>query len=222
MSKQKAFLFYYDWKETFDELTDEEAGKLTKYIIKLVNDEKFIIEDKVLKMCFIPIRATIERDKEKHSAYIDKQRTNGAKGGRPKKTQKTQRLLKEPKKADSVNESETANVNKNVNKNVGVEGKTNHINTNAINYLKEADTIDAVIKNHKLKDIEDLQKHLKIFHKNLTNTGDTYKEYTDYKKHFNSWLTKYKKYETELTEKKNLVVTSQLGNWESGKLPRRR
>tara|TARA_R110000803_G_scaffold206969_2_gene274595 strand:- start:2259 stop:2687 length:429 start_codon:yes stop_codon:yes gene_type:complete len=53
-------------------------------------------------MCFIPIKQTLKRDLKKYEVYIGKQRDNGAKGGRPKKTQITQRLNEEPKKADSV------------------------------------------------------------------------------------------------------------------------
>ena len=50
----------------------------------------------------------------KYDDYIDKQKFNGAKGGRPKKkdeTQITQPFFQEPKKADTVTDNVTATVN---------------------------------------------------------------------------------------------------------------
>jgi len=49
----------------------------------------------------------------KYEDYIDKQKFNGAKGGRPKKdeeTQITQPFFQEPKKADNVNDTDNDNV----------------------------------------------------------------------------------------------------------------
>ena len=99
---KKSFITYCEWQETFNELSDEEAGILIKHIFSYVNDENPETENKVVKMCFIPIKQTLKRDLKKYKVYIGKQRDNGAKGGRPKKTQKTQALNEKPKKADSV------------------------------------------------------------------------------------------------------------------------
>jgi len=99
---KKSFVCYCEWQETFEELDDAEAGKLIKHIFKYVNDENPKTDSKTVKLCFIPIKQTLKRDLKKYEVYIDKQRANGALGGRPKKTQKTQRLISKPKKADSV------------------------------------------------------------------------------------------------------------------------
>jgi hypothetical protein len=37
---KKAFVAYCDWLESFEELTDEEAGKLAKHLFRYVNDLK--------------------------------------------------------------------------------------------------------------------------------------------------------------------------------------
>jgi len=100
---KKSFIMYCEWLETFEELTDEEAGRLIKHIFNYVNDTNPEAPDKYTKMCFIPIKQALKRDLVKYDRYISKQKVNGAKGGRPKKTQITQPFISKPKKADNVN-----------------------------------------------------------------------------------------------------------------------
>ena len=108
---KKSFIAYCEWIETFEELDDAEAGKLAKHLFRYVNDLNPSTEDKTVKLCFIPIKQSLKRDLKKYDVYIDKQRENGAKGGRPKKTQKTQAFISKPKKADNVNVNDNDNVN---------------------------------------------------------------------------------------------------------------
>jgi hypothetical protein len=107
---KKAFVAYCDWLESFEELTDEEAGKLAKHLFRYVNDLNPEPPDKITKMCFIPIKQSLKRDLVKYEERADRARENGAKGGRPK-TQKTQSVISEPKKPDSVNVSVSVNDN---------------------------------------------------------------------------------------------------------------
>jgi hypothetical protein len=107
---KKSFVAYCDWLESFEELTDEEAGKLAKHLFRYVNDLNPEPPDKITKMCFIPIKQSLKRDLVKYEERADRARENGAKGGRPK-TQKTQLVISEPKKPDSV----SVNVNDSVN-----------------------------------------------------------------------------------------------------------
>jgi hypothetical protein len=101
---KKSFVAYCDWLESFEELTDEEAGKLAKHLFRYVNDLNPEPPDKITKMCFIPIKQSLKRDLVKYEERADRARENGAKGGRPK-TQKTQSVISEPKKPDSVSVS---------------------------------------------------------------------------------------------------------------------
>lgn len=119
---KKSFLAYCDWMESFEELSDEEAGKLVKHLFRYVNDLNPETDDKLIKLCFIPIKQSLKRDLKKYDNYIEKQRANGAKGGRPKKEiekpKKPKPFLEnptEPKKADSVNVSDSVIVNGKVN-----------------------------------------------------------------------------------------------------------
>jgi hypothetical protein len=109
---KKSFVAYCDWEETFEELSNEEAGKLVKHLFKYVNDKNPETSDKLTKMCFIPIKQSLKRDLKKYETYIEKQSVNGKKGGRPKNptlSEITQPLIEEPKKADSVSVSVSDN-----------------------------------------------------------------------------------------------------------------
>lgn len=97
---KKSFVAYCDWLESFEELTDEEAGRLAKHLFRYVNDLNPEPPDKITKMCFIPIKQSLKRDLVKYEERAERARLNGAKGGRPK-TQKTQSVISEPKKPDS-------------------------------------------------------------------------------------------------------------------------
>ena len=108
---KKSFIFYCDWKATFDELTDEQAGKLIKHLLSYVNDENPETSDPVTKIAFANMKTTLKRYLKKYEKYIEKQRVNGQKGGRPKKTQKTQPFFEKPKKADSVSVSDSEYTN---------------------------------------------------------------------------------------------------------------
>lgn len=115
MKDKKSFIAYCDWIEVFEELPDETAGKLIKHLFAYVNDQNPETDEPMVKLAFIQIKQALKRDLMKYENYIEKQRTNGSKGGRPKNPEKPKKpngLLEnptEPKKADSdsVNESDT-------------------------------------------------------------------------------------------------------------------
>jgi hypothetical protein len=112
---KKSFVAYCDWLESFEELSDEEAGKLVKHLFRYVSDLNPDAPDKLTKMMFIPIKQALKRDLKKYEGYIQKQVENGKKGGRPKKPTKPKKPKPfsenptEPKKADNVNDSVNVN-----------------------------------------------------------------------------------------------------------------
>ena len=116
---KKSFVAYCDWQETFEELSNEEAGKLVKHLFNYVNDKDPDASDKLTKMCFIPIKQSLKRDLKKYEGYIQKQSANGKKGGRPKNptlSEKTQPFIEKAKKADSVSVSDSVSDSVNVTK----------------------------------------------------------------------------------------------------------
>ena len=109
---KKSFILYCDQQGVFNQLPDEIAGKLIKHIFAYVNDENPICDDLLLSIAFEPIKLQLKRDLVKYDQYIDKQKVNGSKGGRPtkpKETQITQPFFNKPKKADNDNVNDSDN-----------------------------------------------------------------------------------------------------------------
>ena len=108
---KKSFILYCDLIHTVSHLNDEQAGRLLKHILSYVNDENPQSDDVITNLSFEPVKQALKRDLKKYEGYIEKQKANGKKGGRPRKTetQKTQPFLEKPKKADSVNDSDSVN-----------------------------------------------------------------------------------------------------------------
>ena len=62
---KKGFILYADQKELFDQLPNEKAGELIKFIFAYVNDENPITEDLLLNLAFTPIKQQFKRDLDK-------------------------------------------------------------------------------------------------------------------------------------------------------------
>tara|TARA_B110000902_G_scaffold120658_1_gene141440 strand:- start:169 stop:816 length:648 start_codon:yes stop_codon:yes gene_type:complete len=197
---KKSFVAYCDWQETFEELSDEEAGKLVKHLFNYVNDKNPETSDKLTKMCFIPIKQSLKRDLKKYEKYVHKQSVNGKKGGRPKNptlSQKTQPFIEKPKKADSVSVSVSDTV-------ITIEEKEDFFIKASSKYkmyaeqlFKDKVFIEALSRNQikdPNKDVckNTIHKYLKLFLSHL----DEYKHVHDNKKqfsaNFSNWLRKQK------------------------------
>lgn len=113
------FLLYKDFKSTIDILTDEQAGKLIKGVFSYVNGRiEPNFTDGMLIVAFNVLKAQLERDLVKYKVIVERNQTNGAKGGRPKNNPDEKEKPKkpsglngnpknpsEPKKADSDSDS---------------------------------------------------------------------------------------------------------------------
>lgn len=115
--EKASFLIYLDYQEQFELLTDEQAGRLIKAIIKYEKQGEIIELDGTTKMAFSFIKAQLDRDREKYQAKCKKNKENGAKGGRPRKNQKdiskTEWLNQKPKKPDKDKEKDKDKENDN-------------------------------------------------------------------------------------------------------------
>jgi hypothetical protein len=76
---KKGFVLYADQKLIFDDLTNDEAGKLIKHIFSYVNDENPILNDRFLDMAFKPIKLQLKRDLVKYQTVKDKNSANARK-----------------------------------------------------------------------------------------------------------------------------------------------
>jgi hypothetical protein len=106
---KKSFILYADLINIVSKLPKEKAGELFLHILEYVNDLDPVTDDLLLQIAFEPVKLSLKRDLKRYENYIEKQRENGLKGGRPLKseTQITQAFLEKPKKADSVSDSDS-------------------------------------------------------------------------------------------------------------------
>jgi len=119
---KKSFVLYCDTYDTLQHLSDEQLGKLTRMIFEYQISGITPETNNPLFIAFSFIKSSLDRDCVKYEERAERSRENGVKGGRPKKnqvgkkeTQKTQRVISEPKKpdSDSVSVSDSVNVSEN-------------------------------------------------------------------------------------------------------------
>lgn len=77
---KKSFLLYADQIHTFEELSDEEAGKLVKHLFRYVNDQDPVAPDKLTKIAFEPIKQQLKRDLVKWEEELAKKSESGVMG----------------------------------------------------------------------------------------------------------------------------------------------
>jgi len=121
---KKSFIAYADWKDTFDNLPNEVAGKLIKHIFAYVNDENPNSDDFVINAVFANIKNALKRDLDKWENQLEQRREAG------KKSAEQRALTKINERSNSFNENErnsTDSVNVNDNVNVSVSDNVNVI-----------------------------------------------------------------------------------------------
>jgi len=116
MQGKKSFVLYTDQREVFDELSDEDAGKLIKHIFAYVNDEDPITEDKLIKIAFLPIKTQLKRDLKIWDEKKSQRAEAGKKGGLAKASNATN-ILANPSDAKNHVAKLAVNANANVNVN---------------------------------------------------------------------------------------------------------
>ena len=89
---KKSFVAYCEWQETFDMLTDEEAGRLAKHLFAYVNDENPDTDDRLLRIAFEPIKLQLKRDLRKYEEKCGKNRENAQKRWEKARNEKYERM----------------------------------------------------------------------------------------------------------------------------------
>ena len=117
--KEQAFLFYQRWREQMKRLPDNERLQIYDAICDYAFENKESNLAYYLESILDNIRLTINENRAKQQAFIDKQKANGSKGGRPRKSVETEQnptkpmgYLENPEKPN-----ETTNKNKKENNN---------------------------------------------------------------------------------------------------------
>lgn len=81
---KKSFLMYSDWVTIFEQLEDDEAGKLIKHLFAYVNDRNPSLSDRMLNILFEPIKMQLKRDL-KSWEKTKKSKSDGGKMGNLKR-----------------------------------------------------------------------------------------------------------------------------------------
>lgn len=128
MAKDKrGFLMYADQKDLFEELSDEEAGRLIKHIMRYVNDENPEPPDRITKISFTPIKKQLKRDLNAYEEIKSKRAEYGRMGGLAKAKQTVANASISQAKASNTKQT-LANVADNDNVNDIVTVNDNEIN----------------------------------------------------------------------------------------------
>ena len=116
--EKKSFILYESYETQFGLLSLEQRGELITAIFAY---ERSGIPPEglspVVEMAFSFIRGALDRDREEYEEVSRRNSENGKKGGRPKKTEKTDPFSEKPKKAYNDNDNDNGNGNGNDNDN---------------------------------------------------------------------------------------------------------
>lgn len=107
---KKGFILYADQKALFEQLPNEKAGELIKFIMAYVNDENPVTDDLVINIAFTPIKQQLKRDLQKFE-QTKISRSEAGKAGANKRWQNisndSKRIEPIAKIADNVNVNDT-------------------------------------------------------------------------------------------------------------------
>ena len=110
---KKSFIAYSDWKSTFDELPNEDAGILIKHIFAYVNDENPQTDSVLIKAVFANIKSSLKRDLFRWESQLIQRSNAGKRSAEVRATKSNDRstTVNEPQRnpTDSVNVSVNVN-----------------------------------------------------------------------------------------------------------------
>jgi hypothetical protein len=108
---KKGFILYADQKAIFDQLPNDKAGELIKFILSYVNDENPETDDLIIKLAFTPIQQQLKRDLIKY----EETKENRSKAGKAGANKRWQNITED---SNRINDMAKIAVNDNVNVNV--------------------------------------------------------------------------------------------------------
>ena len=104
-----SFIMYQEQKEIFDTLSDNEAGKLIKAIFEYESTGQSPKLSKTLNLVFIPIKNSLDRNKEKYQKVVERNKRNIKKRWNKENTKNTTGKIgipKNTKNTDNDNDNE--------------------------------------------------------------------------------------------------------------------
>lgn len=108
---KNSIIVYRDWIDIFDDLTDEEAGKLIKHFFRYVNDLNPEVPDRLTGLMFKQIKSTLKRDLKKWEEKSEKNRENARLRWDKNNANACERKKRNAKNADSDSVSDSVSDN---------------------------------------------------------------------------------------------------------------
>ena len=191
MIGKKSFVLYTDQREVFEELSDEDAGKLIKHIFAYVNDENPETNDKFVRLAFLPIKTQLKRDLKIWDEKKHQRSEAGKKGGLAKASNATKSLAN-PSNATNSLANVAVNVNANVNdiyRDTNKELPVNEESHNAIfrKLWTSKIWLEATAMKNKAT-IEQVHMHLNDFRIECILKEELKVSEKDAKEHFINWI----------------------------------
>ena len=186
---KKGFLLYTDIKIVLDDLPDDVAGKLFKYIVDYCSDLDPQTDDLLLRTAFNPIKAQLKRDLEKYERKRLQQSEAGKRSAELRK-QRTSTDVKDrstnPTVNDNVNVSDSVNVKKDIYK--------RDSDSDILEWLNSEEYVMGFIRTLKMnkqlhRDKDQIRASTELFLNHLHQTDDLYKQKkAEYRRHFANWF----------------------------------
>lgn len=191
---KKSILVYADWIDKFEELEDDEAGRLIKHFFRYVNDLNPEYPDRTTKLMFIDIKNTLKRDlgkwEEKSPQRSEKARVAGLASAEARKlkkqldsTNELQVELNPTKSTVSVSVSVSDTVSESVNVNEKSISNSSFMET----LLKNEQWKESISSQFKIS-VEEVELKLKIFEKHLFDEQKFHPSMNEFTKHFKYWF----------------------------------
>lgn len=114
---KKSFILYADQKALFDQLPDDKAGELIKFILSYVNDDNPQTDDLIINLAFTPIKQQLKRDLQK----FEKTKESRSEAGKAGANKRWQNIANDSKRISSITKiavNDNVNVNDNVINNI--------------------------------------------------------------------------------------------------------
>lgn len=109
MADKKSFVFYDSWLPLFEEMDDQDAGKLIKAVCAYRHDPDAKPDNGYIGAMFQMIRKTIDADTEKYMEVCEKRAAYGKTGGLSKSKQKQAKGSKSKQKVANPDDKDKDN-----------------------------------------------------------------------------------------------------------------
>lgn len=165
---KNSFIVYYNYRETLEDLTNEQVGLLFRALFDYEIDRVEPDFSGELKMAFKFIKKDLDVNLLKYDNICERNRKNGQNGGAPIGNQNAKKQPKQPKQPDNDNEYDNDNIL--LSKKERKEDNIKNINNNAHARTTYDDIFEDFCVEPELKDVlVEFIRHCQINKRVLTN-----------------------------------------------------